>query len=225
MKNTWADDPKKIRAELQYIIDNKVSIVFVCQDAKAIKVTAKGIAKSKDEALLVLYYPDDFTDFTIQCIGYYHLEGKPMRGFQCLPVKKTDAYLGVKIPQEMFEIQRRKHKRFTAPPQSVATFTMQNRQRVLSGTITDISQEGAKIVGNFPTVILKNDILTPVSLTLFQRFKFLNETIVHIPEATVTRSAGDDETTSELALHFELPPDKLAPLAEYLNTRQIEENN
>lgn len=224
MKNVWANEPEKIDAELQYIINNKISIVFVCQDAKALKITAKGLTNAKDNNLLVLYYPDTFTHFTHQCFCYYHLEGTSMRGFQCVPVKKTGAYLGVKIPDEIFEIQRRKFIRVRTPHDSLATFSLRNKQRVLSGAIKDISLEGAKIIGRFPTVILKNDILTPVSLSLFKKFRSTEEIQIHIPEATVARSAGDDETTTEVALHFQLPPEKRKLLDEYVQIRQREEN-
>lgn len=225
MKYLWANDPEKIKAELQYIISNKISMIFVCQNAKAVKITAKGFfANAKESDLLVLSFPGNFPDLAIQCICYYHLPATPMRSFQCVPVKKTGAYLVVKIPAKIFEIQRRKFPRVKPPQQSVATFSLRNKQRVLSGRIKDISLEGARITGNFPTVILKNDIVTPVSLSLFKKFKNQDETLIQIPEATVARSTGDDETTSELALHFQLPPEKLQRLDEYVQSRQREEN-
>ena len=225
MKEIHTRDQAVIHSEFESLISNKTQIVFVHQVTKqAKKILAKGTAKVKTGTLLILYYPEEFKNFDAKYLCYYHHDGKPLRGFICKPVKKAQGFLGVEFPKEIFEIKRRAYPRVETPNHSTTTFSIKNKQRVMHGTCLDISIGGARIAGDFRTLIHKKATITPLNFTVFQRFMRNEETTFHIPEATVVRSIGDDGVTTEIGITYTLPDDLKEKVQEYIDIRSIEDS-
>ncbi len=223
MKKLWSKNTQEITDEIQALINNKSQIIFVNHSGTPKKARAKGMARTKSSNLLVIDYPVQIEDLSKKCLCYYHKKGCPIMGFYCTPAQQTDEYLGVNLPNQIFEIQRRKFPRVTTPNQSVASFSLMNRNRVIHGKVENVSMNGAKIYGDFPTIINKNNTVIPISLSLFQRFKHHQETPIHIPEALVARAEDNKGRTNGFGIIFDLPGNIQPVMEEYVDFRSMED--
>lgn len=203
MKRTWSTDVDEIRKEIDLLIHEKARLFCLPEKGKTNTLHVKGKTRLQSSDILVLSHPGKTICPKNHCLFYYHINGLPVRGFHCTPEKLVNGLLGVHYPREIFEIQRRKFPRVPIANDSRAIFSLLNRQRLHVGRIEDISLEGARISGDFPVVIEKGNIITPITLTLLPRHvQHPAETSVLIPEATVIRSVKGEGSTKELAIHF-----------------------
>jgi hypothetical protein len=203
MKRTWSTNVDEISKEIDLLIYQKARLFCLRDKEKTNTLHVKGKTRLQHSDILVLSHPGKNICPQNHCLFYYHRKGFPVRGFHCTPEKLVNGLLGVRFPREIFEIQRRKFPRVQVDKDSRAIFALLNRHRFHVGRIEDISLEGARISGDFPLVIEKGNIITPITLTLMPRFmRQAKETNIHIPEATVMRAINAEGGTKELAIHF-----------------------
>ncbi len=225
MKNVYSNNSGEIENELNFLIQNGISLVLLLKHSGiAKKSIAKGITKCNGEKLLAIICPDE-CDPKRDFLCYYHLPGQPLRGFECTTRKKVKNYLGIVVPEEIFGIQRRKYPRVETVNNSTATFFLENKRRILQGIVKDTCIRGAKIKGEFPFRIKKGDLLTPLTLSLFEKLHNQQETAVHIPEASVAWSKGDENMTCEIGVQFVLSERDMGFLKQYMDVRTVEDVN
>jgi hypothetical protein len=218
MKKTWSTNIDEISKEIDLLIAEKARLTCLREKKRTTALYVKGKTQLDNSNLLMLSTPRKEICPKKRCLFYYHREGCPIRGFHCTPEMLLDGLLGVHYPTEIFEIQRRKFPRIQVPPDSRANFALLNRQGLHVGRIEDISLEGARISGDFPIILEKGSIITPITLTLMPRSyrRHGDETIIHIPEATVMWSKSDEDVTREFAVHFILQELQLQALGHYI---------
>ncbi|MBI5556795.1 MAG: PilZ domain-containing protein [Deltaproteobacteria bacterium] len=203
MNKTWSTNVDEISKEIDLLVYEKAKLFCLREKGATNTLFVKGKTRLNNSDLLVLSHPEKNICPKNQCLFYYHTNGSPVRGFHCTPEKLVNGLLAVHYPKEIFEIQRRKFPRVPVARDSRVSFSLLNRHRFHVGRIEDISLEGARISGEFPVIIEKGAIVTPITLTLIPPYlRQPNETNIHIPEATVIRSIQDEDITKELAIHF-----------------------
>jgi hypothetical protein len=151
----------------------------------------------------------------------YHPPSLAMRGFPATTVLETATELGVALPSRIIQIQRRRHPRVNAGPNSTVTFTRQGSQAINNGHIKDISLEGANLTGSFSQYIRKDDRISPLTLVLRLRFGNYEESIL-VPEAVVRRRKDLGKDELELGVHFTLAKNDMDRLDTYLTLRAME---
>lgn len=224
MKQLWIDDQKLIGAEIERLIQQKIPLFCLRPDRKeTAKLLISGTTCQKNQTMLVLNHPHQPTCNKPTCLFYYHFANEPLRLFECHRVKKIDKYLGLILPKEIFEIQRRRYPRVPTPNNSMATFSFERKQRVYHATVEDVSAGGARLQTKIQDIIRKGTVITPLSLNLFQRFRIGEETRVIIPEATVKWSVVEGEFTSKMGLHFSLQGSSHETITNYVDLRSLED--
>lgn len=88
----------------------------------------------------------------------------------------------------------------------------------------DVSAGGVKLLTNIPDILHKGTVITPLTLTLFLRFRTNEETLIIVPEATVQWTALTGESTTKMGLHFALQGGSLEAITDYIDARSIEES-
>ncbi|MFZ5759574.1 MAG: PilZ domain-containing protein [Thermodesulfobacteriota bacterium] len=203
MKRTWSTDFDEITKEIDLLVCEQAKLYCLRENSETIILRAKGKTAVKNKRLLVVSHPCTTICSKNQCHLYYQRQGFPVRGFHCTPEKLVNGLLGVQYPIEIFEVQRRKFPRVQVARDSRVSFSLRNRQKFYIGKVEDVSLQGARIRGDFPMVIEKGVLITPMTLILTPYCRQTeDEVAIHVPEATVMRSMMDGEKTAELAIHF-----------------------
>ena len=227
MRRLWTDDSEKIHAEVELLIQNK-STLFCMRHRKneVRKLYVTGTTNSGGSELLVVNHPHEPSCDKPTCVFYYHLEDSPLRYFELTRVKKVDKYLGLEFPKEVFEIQRRRYPRVKTPHNSSANFSFQKKTSVYHAEVEDVSLGGVKLRTDIQSNsnISKGDIIAPLSLTLFQRFRTDEEIYFVIPEATVAWTATEGQRTVKIGLEFSLLGYTQKELSDYIDLRTLEDS-
>jgi len=225
MKTLLTDDIDQIHDEFDRLIQAKTRLFCVrrIKDNLALgELYVQATTKVGGDDLLVLYHPHTPSCTSPTCLFYYHTKGQPLRFFESPRVKKADKYLGLKLPREIYDIQRRRFPRVLAMPNSMAIFSFQHKQRVHHCTVADVSLGGARIVGTIPSVVAKGDVITPLTISLYRRSASREETRVHVPEAEVKWAVVEGSQTQAMGIRFSLPDKARQVLADYIDLRMIE---
>ncbi len=208
MKFPCLKNTEDVFVEIDRIIAKGVRLCCIRNRAKPVSLFVKNKIQAKTGTLLVVQHPQKRICPQKKCLFYYHIKGQAARYFHCKPVKQVGDFLALNYPNEIFEIQRRKHPRVKAYNGSCVCFTMANKQRVMVGKIVDVCMEGAKISGDFSTKISAGNLITPMSMTLSYQYVKSEDATIQVPEATVVRVVNDGNDTKEFSVRF-LLPDKL----------------
>ncbi len=225
MKKLLTTDPEEIREELQRIVDKKTTLFCLRQGVKKSRhIYGSGFSWKKDVELLVLYHPHAVNCEKDSCTYYYHTKGSPLRYFTIKKAEKVEKYLRVYLPEKLYEIQRRSAPRVVTPNDSVMTFSVINKQRVFYASVTNVSENGVRCVGDLHAVISPGDSLMPISLSLYSKLLSKEETYLHIPEATVAWSIIWEERTIEMGIKFDLSGSLKEVLGNYIDCRNVEDS-
>jgi len=225
MKTLLTDDANKIQDELGQLIQAKARLFCVRRVKENLalgQLYALAITHAGSDDLLVLHHPHEPSCASPTCMFYYHRQGKPLRYFESVRVKKAQRYLGLMMPQEIFNIQRRRFPRVPTAPESAAVFFIKNKQRLSRCTVADVSLGGAKIVGSIPAVVSKGDVVVPLTISLFKRFASHDEIRILVPEATVVWSQVLGGETRSMGIRFSLSGEGRQALSDYIDLRAIE---
>lgn len=222
MKNLWTDDADTIRQEIEFLIENKISLICGRRGLERMaKLPISGITISNNVPLLILYHPHEPSCSFNKCIFYYHVKGNPLRVFECTRIKKADKFVGFELPKQIFNIHKRVSQRIATPNNSIATFSIQNKQRIYNGIVEDISLEGTKLQVDIPAMLSKGSILCHITLTIYYVKSLKDETVINIPEAEVAWAKCDKERTTTVGLKFVLSEKNLDKLSNYIDLRSI----
>ncbi len=222
MKNLWTEDAETIRQEIDFLIENKIALICGRTGLeKMTKLPISGITISNNVPLLILFHPQEPSCSIKKCTFYYHIKGNPLRVFECTRIKKVDKFVAFELPAKIFNIIKRKSQRVPTPNNSIATFSIQNKQRIYNGTVNDISLEGAKISVEIPALVKKGSIICHITLTIFYLKASRDETVINIPEAEIAWSKFDKERTTTLGIKFMLSEKDLDKLSNYIDLRSI----
>lgn len=221
MQETWTEDRETIRAELGQLIADQTELTLFQQGQTPRKLRAIAIQARADEDILLLEKSSSFPAPPNVSLILYHPPGLAMRGFPAVPVLETATQLGIALPNRIIRIQRRRHPRVNAGPNSTVTFSKQGSQAINNGHVKDVSLEGANLTGTFSQNIRKDDRISPLTLTLRLRFGNYEESIL-VPEAMVRRRKDLGKEKMELGVHFTLKKSDLDRLDTYLTLRTME---
>lgn len=221
MKETWTKDANQICTELGKLIHEQSQLMLFQKGQAQKKITALAVQDSKDGPLLLLRKDEEFTAPSNASLALYKPPGEPMRGFPAIPVLETDSRLGIILPTQIFWLQRRKHTRFNTSPRCKVVFTRKGSQYLNNGIITNISVQGAQLLGNFSEHIRQNDTLSPMTLTLRLRLGSYEEKVT-VAEATIRRVNKLQDGKTELGVNFFLRDDEQLSLETFISLLDLE---
>jgi|GEM_PF-1177408 len=221
MQEIWTEDSQAIRAELENLIAAQSELTLFQQGQTPRKLCACAIQSRATGEILLLEKKGSFPAPPNTSLALYHPPGHAMRGFPATPVLETETQLGIALPNRIIAIQRRRHPRINAGPNSTVTFTKRGSQAINNGHIKDVSLEGAHLTGPFSENIHQEDHISPLTLTLRLRFGDYEETIL-VPDAIVRRRKDLGKGKLELGMHFTLGKNDLDRLDTYLTLRTME---
>lgn len=224
MKEIWTEDAATIQKEIDYLVDHKIELICGRRSNEIIsKLPVVGKTSTKNSSIFILLHPNEPTCSSETCIFYYHRKGNPLRVIECKRVKKAANLVGFELPRQIFNIYRRKFERVTTPSNSVATFSLQHKQRIYYGTVGDISLEGAKLFADIHGKLATGAILCHITLTICYRISKV-ETVIIIPESEIVWSKFENEVTNTVGIKFSLSEKDLDALSKYIDLRSIEES-
>lgn len=223
MKKLFTSDPTEISNEINSLIEKKISLACAKGGTDVIKkfpLVTKSTTSSGD--LIVIFHPEPACDST-KCVFYYHSKGSPLRYFETERVKKADQYLGLKYPKEIYNVFRRKHPRVSAGRQSTVTFSIAHRQRLFTGTVVDISLNGAQVSVDIRVPLSVGDTLCALSFILYSRLLEDYEETLTLSAAKIVWLQSDEERIHTLGLYFDPDENSHDSLNNYINLRGIED--
>lgn len=221
MQEIWTEDRQTIRAELEQLIADQTELTLFQQGQTPRKLRAIAIQTRSTGDILLLEKSGSFPAPPNASLILYHPPGLAMRGFPAVPALETATELGIALPNRIIQIQRRRHPRVNAGPNSTVTFSKQGSQAINNGRIKDVSLEGANLTGTFSQNIRKDDRISPLTLSLRLRFGNYEESIL-VAEAVVRRRKDIGKEELELGVHFTLAKSDLDRLDTYLTLRSME---
>ena len=225
MHQLWTDDTETIKDEIAKIIQSNVSLFCNRRGVQSRReLTINKLISVNDRDLLVVDHPNEPSCSAEGCLFYYHLPGSPLRYFKCSKIKWAKKYLGLELPTEIFNVNQRKNSRLTTPVKSTATFTLQNRQRLYSAIVDDISITGARFTTDILAELSTGDIITPFTLSLSLEFSSSEEFHINIPQAEIVWTKFDGKQTYEVGVKFEMPDTEETTMSVYMNMRALEES-
>lgn len=226
MKTLFTDDFTTIREQFDQLVSAKTKLFCLRRVKEHLpqgELYVEGITKFGSDEIMVINHPQEMSCPRRTCEFFYHIDGNPFRSFESIKVKQAEKYLGLKIPPEIFDIQRRCFPRVATPSNCSVVFLFRNSQRVNSCLVTDVSLAGARVVCDIPSPVEKGDIVSPLTISLFRRYDNVEEIQINVPEATVAWAAGNNYQTNAIGLQFSLQGESEKKLAEYIDLRFIED--
>lgn len=203
MKEVWLNNPEQIRREIENLITEKTILSLYQPGGPPVKALVRKSNEDQGEKTLLLAKKVALTAPNESCLALYHVPNSPVRGFRAIPISETVDQLKILFPEELLQIQRRKHPRIMTSSNSSVLFTRMGSQYINRGTVQDISMEGAKLRGNFSQHIRVSDYLSPITFILRLKYGNYEETVV-IPEARVCRVIELPDDMKEVGIHFVL---------------------
>lgn len=226
MKILWSDDSLVIQEEIESLIAERIPLICARRGTKDPKrLVINKISRSSTGEILVVNHPHSPTCNVKTCLFYYQKKKNSLRALECEQVKYLNGFFGFKLPTKIFSLIIRQFQRIATPHHSSVVFFIQGKSRIFNGKIDDISIDGAKFIINIPSVVAKNTIIENLTLSLFCRSKYIDETHIHIPQAKVAWLEGDETTTKVIGIQFLLKGKDHDQLSNYLNLRTIEDSN
>jgi len=220
----WTEDAETIQQEMATLVDNKTELMCGRRNSETItKLPMIGKTLTKNGPIFIVLHPHEPSCSTDTCTFYYHTKGNPLRAFDCKRVKKAENFVGFEYPKRIINIHRRKYERVNTPNNSIATFSVLNKQRIHHATVGDISLEGAMLLVDIPGPMEKGAILCHVTLTICFRISKV-QTVIIIPEAELAWSKFDNEVTNTIGIKFSLSEKYYDALSKYIDLRSIEES-
>lgn len=216
MQELWSKDPRIISKEILRIVSQQIPVSLFQKGLSPQALTPVEILNQETGPILHFTKQTTSPIAKAPCLFLYQNHQQPLRNFHATAVLETGRELGVLFPNSIFTVQRRKHPRYPTNANSITTFTRKASQYLNSGTIQNISIEGARLVGKFSQNIQKGDVLSPLSMTLRLRHGNLEEKVT-APEAMVCRVIELNQETRELGIQFTLKGTDQENLERYLS--------
>lgn len=223
MRKLWTTDPESIHQEMAIVIKDKSPFSLFQHGQPTRKLVAHEITEKDGVKHIIFTKLSPFTISEDICYLVYHRPGEMMRGFHGPSQRESQQLLAVEFPSEIFQVQRRKFPRITTPGNSQASIALAHAQLPNTGSVADICLEGARITGKLSPRIRKNDLIGPITFTLFMSIATLAIDTFTVPEATVTRVREIDENTREIGIHFKITGESRDTLEHYIKLRTIED--
>ncbi|MDH4321728.1 MAG: PilZ domain-containing protein [Desulfobulbaceae bacterium] len=224
MRKLWTTDPDTIQQEMEIVTKDKAPFSLFQSGQPTRKLTALEISE-KDGVKHIIF--TKLTPFTVSediCYLIYHRPGEMMRGFHGPSQRESQQLLAVPFPTEIFQVQRRKFPRIDTPGNSQASIALDYAQLPNVASVVDICLEGAKMIGKLSPRIRKNDVIGPITFTLYMRVATMAIDSFTVPNATVTRVRELDEIKREIGIHFKISGEARATLEHYIKLRTIEDS-
>ncbi|MDA8164291.1 MAG: PilZ domain-containing protein [Desulfobacteraceae bacterium] len=223
MREPLFTNTQHITQELAALLKSKISLNFYQQNNSVQPVLVRGIDLKHEPPLVVLLKKNGFRAEEGGCCLLYRTEAQIPRGFNGTIIKQSEHHLGIPLPEEIFQIQRRKCGRYSTPPPSKVVFTLKDAQRLHNGRVVDISCEGAKLAGLFPPKLEKDLVIGPLSFSLHRQFAKNEITHFNAAEAVIAWTARDGDKILEMGLRLHLAPAERDKLEQYIEMRSLEE--
>lgn len=212
-----------ITQELAILLKKKTPLSFYQQCNPMQPVLLRGVDLKHEPPLVVILKKNGFQAEEGSCCLLFRPDGQIPRGFNGTILKQSEHHLGVSLPTEIFQIQRRKCGRYRTPPPSKVVFTLKEGQRLHNGRVVDISCEGAKLAGFFPPKLEKDMEIGPLSFTLNLQLAKGEVTHFTAAEAVIAWTARDGDEIKEMGLRLHLASAEKEKLEQYIELRILEE--
>lgn len=222
MRKLWTTDLETIQQELELVISDKVPFNLFQHGQPARNLIAHEITEKDSIKHIIFTKLAPFTVTEKMCYLVYQRPGEMMRGFNGPSKRESDLLLAVPLPNEIFHIQRRKFARFDTPGNSKASIALDYAKLPNSASVTNVSLEGARMVGKLSSRIRKSDKIGPISFTLCLQLASLAIDTFTVPSATVAWVNEREDRTREIGISFKLTGAAKMTLDHYLKLRTIE---
>lgn len=226
MKELFTDDPLLIKQEIDALVANKVQLICGRRGGAELK-KLPAVAKSKAGGtdLLVLFHPHEPTCDVSTCEFFYRVSGSPLRCFEAVRVKKAADFLGLKYPKAIYSLHQRQYPRVLTPRNrdSTVSCSLRGKQRLYTGTVDDISMQGAKLLIAIPVKLEVGDVLCHLSLVLCSRLSSIYEARLAIHEAKVVWLKEDGGQVHTVGVNFAIEGRLEDVLSNYIDLRSIED--
>lgn len=224
MKKTWSTDPMQIIHELISVIELSLPLsIYSSQGAPTITTQILSVCGYNKTDYIVLYKPDNWWwAASHESYVLYKKEGVPARGFMLTLTKESEKTMAAVLPEEIFQIQRRRYPRIPAHTDSQATFLVKHKTQLSTCRVVDISLGGARLVGQPVYELKRGDELCPFTMILTLETDPSGIRDITIPSATVAWVQRISEVKVEVGVSFQLPAAKREQMNKYLDLRSWE---
>ena len=188
MKRQWSGDKDVIVEELQGLGLDETSLILARSGDPSCAISIRGLLEEGDDVFVEFDKPPTLVldEGEPYYVFYQRDEQSLMRGFLLQIIRQSERFARAFLPEEIFELQRRKHPRVYTPRQSSLTCVPKNSQRLLTAQILDVSLEGARIYGDLEG-LSTGSVLAPLTLNLYFRDKLRSPVTINVAEAVVVR--------------------------------------
>lgn len=222
MRENWTTETETIRNELNLLRTSRTQLAFLQEAAPPQLAIIKATQQVKDLEVLIVQQAKEVENLSDECLFFYRPQGAALRGFRCQPLRKINKLLGLKFPTEIFLVERRQHPRLTTPESALAVFSIANRQRPLKTTVRNLSQQGARLLGQGGPHPRVGTTITPLTLSLYSGKNNQSEFRIQMAEALVVWCKKVEEEGQEFGITFKLSGDERYHLENYLATQTME---
>lgn len=217
MKKSWSSEPQQILEELVSLVNSKVPVmVFYRKNTAPVKTVLHQVDDGNGH--LVLQRPAGWKDSKKNYV-LYKKKDQPTRGFALLIQEKSESQLAGSIPQEIFQINQRRHTRVEVPDTAKASLKLEGGQDENICQVKDLSLSGVSLCGCPPSGIQEDDEVGPITLTLPVSDYDSEVVDIVIPKASVVRVGKDDEGETLVGLSYRLDGDTQEQVHQYLDLR------
>ncbi len=226
MKSVWSSDPIQIINELISLVELAIP-VSICSEhgSSAISTYVQSLCGYNWVDYLILQKPANWKQTTGSYMGSYIIykkEDQTARGFILQVDKESEGQIAALIPEEIFQIQRRKHPRIDTPPDSQATFLVKNKIQMNTCLIKDVSLDGVCLDGTPAYELKVGDELDHLTLMLTMA-KYINDVYdITIPHAEVRQVIEKGDGVVELRIFFKVSKAIKEQLSTYIDLRTWE---
>ncbi len=167
MQKLWTDNPGQIINSLSSLINRHVRITLLIPGNPPQRARILKIQQYNGNSYLILNRPRNIMRLTVGTTAFiYQITGQPAFCFPCSIVNGTAKHIAVRLPEDIFLIQRRAHSRILSPKGSRAKFLLPEQQRINVCALQDISIGGAGLIDKQPFVLGDNGLIGPTTFIL-----------------------------------------------------------
>jgi len=222
MKKPWSDDSREITEVINTLVNAGKSVALCANGEGTMHTRLLRVHYHRGQLYLLVRRPSGLAATSTIHSLIFKLKGMPALGFTCRVEKETENLLAAALPEHIFQLELRKESRLRPLHGSMATFFIQEKDRVNICLIEDISRGGARLVGRPKHRISNGDLIGPCTLSFAGHKKRISREIT-INTASVIRTFQQAGKPGHLGLglRFNLSPQEKARIDEALNNSNL----
>ncbi|MEN8257785.1 MAG: hypothetical protein ABFS09_07985 [Thermodesulfobacteriota bacterium] len=137
MKRHWSKNKDEIVEEIEKLGQDEISLILARSGDPACAISIRRLFEEACDFFVEFDKPPtlQLDEGEPYCVFYQRNEQSLMRGFSLQAVRQSERFARASLPEEIFEVQRRRHPRVYTPQHSSLTCVPKNSQRLFTAQI------------------------------------------------------------------------------------------